>query len=48
LNAEYLNSLSSGNYLLTVTFTDGVSVEESFAILPEPTVPTVPSSPSYG
>jgi hypothetical protein len=53
LNADYLNTLTAGNYTLMVGFGGGVQVEESFTILPDPTPvtpPTVPSSPSvsYG
>jgi hypothetical protein len=48
LNADYLNTLSTGNHTLSIEFYGGVWVDEDFTILPDPTIipPTPPTNPT--
>jgi hypothetical protein len=44
---SYLNGIETGNHLFTVRFTDGVSVPDTFTILPATTIiPPIPSNPT--
>jgi hypothetical protein len=47
LNADYLNTLSTGSHTLSVGFEGGVWIEEDFTISPAATVPPS-SSPNVG
>ncbi|MDR0860460.1 MAG: hypothetical protein LBO09_05860 [Candidatus Peribacteria bacterium] len=46
LKADYLNTLSTGDHLLTVRFSDGIITTGNFIIVSAPSNPTNPTNPS--
>jgi hypothetical protein len=43
LKADYLNTLSTGNHLLTIKFSDGIITTGNFIIVSAPLNPNTPS-----